>query len=89
MEFLLDFVAQGKQNSICNSQNFAVSYGTQENNRNAAGATASVTEDVTGISASYTVGAASVRFHHAEASNSNFVSQTDDEHTELGVVLAF
>jgi outer membrane protein OmpU len=71
------------------NENFAVSYGTQENNRNAAGGTASVTEDVTGISASYTVGAASVRFHHAEASNSNFVSQTDDEHTELGVVLAF
>jgi outer membrane protein OmpU len=71
------------------NENFAVSYGTQENNRNAAGSTASVTEDVTGISASYTVGAASVRFHRSEASNSNFVSTADDEHTELGVVLAF
>jgi outer membrane protein OmpU len=71
------------------NENFAVSYGIQENNRNAAGATASVTEDVTGISASYTVGAASVRFHRSEASNSNFVSTADDEHTELGVVLAF
>jgi outer membrane protein OmpU len=71
------------------NENFAVSYGTQENNRNAAGGTASVTEDVTGISASYTVGAASVRFHRSEASNSNFVSTADDEHTELGVVLAF
>jgi outer membrane protein OmpU len=71
------------------NENFAVSYGTQENNRNAAGGTASVTEDVTGISASYTVGAASVRFHRSEASNSNFVSTADDEHTELGVVLTF
>ena len=71
------------------NENFAISYGTQENNKNAAGGTAAVTEDVTGFSASYTVGAASVRFHRSEASNANHVSSTDDEHTELGVVLAF
>ena len=71
------------------NENFAVSYGTQENSKNAAGGTAAVTEDVTGFSASYTVGAASVRLHHSEATNAVNVSAASDEHTELGVVLAF
>ena len=71
------------------NENFAISYGTQENSKNAAGGTAAVTEDVTGFSAAYTVGAASVRFHRSEADNSANVSTATDEHTELGVVLAF
>ncbi len=71
------------------NENFALSYGAQENKKNAAGGTAAVTEDVTGISASYTVGAASVRLAHSEADNASHVSTTNDEHTELGIVLAF
>ena len=51
------------------NDNFAISYGEQENEQNAIGATAAVTEDVTGLSAAYTMGAASVRFNHSESSN--------------------
>jgi len=71
------------------NENFAVSYAEQEVEQESIGATIAVTEDVSAISAAYTVGAASVRFHRSEASNANFVSSTDDEHMELGVVLAF
>ena len=51
------------------NDNFAISYGEQENEQNAIGATAAVAEDVTGLSAAYTMGAASVRFNHSESSN--------------------
>jgi len=68
------------------NENFALSYAEQEIEK---GGTTAVTEEVSAISAAYTVGAASVRFHRAEASNANFVKSTDDEHMELGVVLAF
>ena len=71
------------------NENFAISYAEQEVEQEAIGATLAITEDVSAISAAYTVGAASVRFHRSEASNANFVTSTDDEHMELGVVLAF
>ena len=71
------------------NENFAISYGEQENEQEAISATAAVTEEVSGISAAYTVGAASIRFHRSEASNAANVQGTDDEHMELGVVLAF
>jgi hypothetical protein len=71
------------------NENFAISYGEQEVEQAAAGAVVAVTEEVSGISAAYTIGAASVRFHRSESSNDNFVAGTDDEHMELGVVLAF
>jgi outer membrane protein OmpU len=71
------------------NENFAISYGEQENELEAISATAAVTEEVSGISAAYTVGAASIRFHRSEASNAANVAGTDDEHMELGVVLAF
>jgi outer membrane protein OmpU len=69
------------------NENFAISWGQQEVEKDS-GANA-VTEEVTGISAAYTVGAASVRFHRSEANNAAHVKSTDDEHMELGVVLAF
>ena len=68
------------------NENFALSYAEQEIEK---GGTTAVTEEVSAISAAYTVGAASVRFHRAESSNDNFVKSVDDEHMELGVVLAF
>jgi outer membrane protein OmpU len=71
------------------NENFAISYGIQEVEKVALGATAAVTEKVTGISAAYTIGAASIRFHRSEADNAAYVKGTDDEHMELGVVLAF
>jgi len=71
------------------NDNFAISYGKQDNTKNSIGVTAGVTEEATGISAAYTVGAASVRLHHGKASNSKNISGVDDEHTEIGVVLSF
>ena len=71
------------------NDNFAISYGEQENEQNAVGATAAVAEDVTGLSAAYTMGAASVRFNHSESSNDGHVSGTDDETTEISLALSF
>ena len=71
------------------NDNFAISYGEQENEQNAIGATAAVAEDVTGLSAAYTMGAASVRFNHSESSNDNFVATVDDETTEISLALSF
>ena len=71
------------------NENFAISYGEQENEQNAIGATAAVAEDVTGLSAAYTMGAASVRFNHSESSNDNFVASVDDETTEISLALSF
>ena len=71
------------------NDNFAISYGEQENEQEAIGATAAVTEEVTGLSAAYTMGAASVRFNHSESSNDNFVAAVDDETTEISLALSF
>ena len=71
------------------NDNFAISYGEQENEQNAISATAAVAEDVTGLSAAYTMGAASVRFNHSESSNDNFVAGVDDETTEISLALSF
>ena len=71
------------------NENFAISYGEQENEQNAIGAVVAVTEDVTGLSAAYTMGAASVRVNHSESSNDNFVTGTDDETTEISLALSF
>ena len=71
------------------NDNFAISYGEQENEQNAISATAAVTEDVTGLSAAYTMGAASVRFNHSESSNDGHVASVDDETTEISLALSF
>ena len=71
------------------NENFAISYGEQENEQNAIGAAVAVTEDVTGLSAAYTMGAASVRFNHSESSNDNNVASVDDETTEISLALSF
>jgi len=71
------------------NDNFAISYGQQDTTKKAIGATAAVTEEVDGISAAYTVGAASVRLNHSNSSNDGKVTGVDDETTEIGVVLSF
>jgi outer membrane protein OmpU len=71
------------------NDNFAISYGVQDTEKEAISATASVTEDVTGISAAYTVGAASVRLMHNKSSDDNNVVGADDEQTEVSLVLSF
>jgi len=67
----------------------SISYGVQDTEKEAISATASVTEDVTGISAAYTVGAASVRLMHNKSSDDNNVVGADDEQTEVSLVLSF
>jgi len=71
------------------NDNFAISYGVQDTEVEAISATAAVTEEVTGISAAYTSGAASVRVNHSKADNDNGVQGTDDETTEVSLVLSF
>ena len=71
------------------NDNFAISYGVQDTTVEAISATAAVTEEVAGISAAYTSGAASVRVNHSKADNDNGVSGTDDETTEVSLVLSF
>ena len=71
------------------NDNFAVSYGVQDTTVEAISATAAVTEEVTGISAAYTSGAASVRVNHSKADNDNGSSGVDDETTEVSLVLSF
>ena len=71
------------------NDSFAVSYGTQDTEVEAISATAAVTEEVTGISAAYTSGAASVRLNHSKADNDNGSTGVDDETTEVSLVLSF
>ena len=71
------------------NDNFAISYGQQDTTVEAISATAAVTEEVTGISAAYTSGAASVRVNHSTSDNDNGVAGTDDETTEVSLVLSF
>jgi len=75
------------------NDNFAISYGAQDTTKKAlasAGSTvAAVKEEVTGISAAYTVGAASIRFNHSESDNDGKIAGVKDETTEIGVVLSF
>jgi len=71
------------------NDNFAVSYGRQDTTKKSIGATGAITEEVDGISAAYTVGAASVRVNHSTSSNDGTETGKDDETTEIGVVLSF
>ena len=71
------------------NDNFKISYAVQDTVVEAISATAEVTEDVTGISAAYTSGAASVRVNHSKSDNDNGSEGTDDETTEISLVLSF
>ena len=71
------------------NDSFKISYAVQDTEVEAISATAAVTEDVTGISAAYTAGAASVRVNHSKSDNDNGSEGTDDETTEISLVLSF
>ena len=71
------------------NDNFKISYGVQDTEKEAISATAAVTEEVTGISAAYTSGAASVRVNHSKADKDNGVEGVDYETTEISLVLSF
>jgi outer membrane protein OmpU len=71
------------------NDNFAVSYGQQDAELESIAGSTAVTEESTGFSAAYTIGAASIRFNHSESSNDGNVTGTEDETTELGLALSF
>jgi outer membrane protein OmpU len=72
------------------NDNLAISYGVQDTTvKNDGGSSQAVTEDVTGISAAYTMGAASVRLMHNKSSDDNGSTVVSDEQTEVSLVLSF
>ena len=71
------------------NENLAISVGRQDTETNEIGPTGAITEEITGISAAYTIGAASIRFNHSESDNDGGLAAVVMEATELGVVLAF
>ena len=70
------------------NDNISVSVATQDNEYDTPSGV-NITENVDAISASYTVGAASVRMHRADSSNDGGVTGQDVEYMELSLVLAF
>jgi outer membrane protein OmpU len=70
------------------NDNMSISVGTQDNEYDTPSG-ANITESVDAISASYTVGAASIRMHRADSSNDGGVTGKDVEYMELSLVLAF
>ena len=70
------------------NDNLSISVGTQDNkyDRNA---TADTTETVDGLSASYTMGATSIRAHFAESSNDGGVATAKAEYMEISLLLSF
>jgi len=72
------------------NENFAISYGEQTTEKDdVTSTTNNIDEEVTGINASYTMGAASIRFLNSVSDNDGFVSAVEKEHTELSLVLSF
>jgi len=72
------------------NENLAISYNVLDNTFDKTGAAAvDVTEETTGIGASYTMGSASVRLLSAKTDNVGGVQSTNEEVTELSLMLAF
>jgi len=72
------------------NDNFAISYNSMDNETDKTGGGTNVTEETTGIGASYTMGSASVRLLNAETDNkAGNTSNASVEHTEISLLLAF
>lgn len=71
------------------NDNFAISYGMQEKKQTGIGAVVATTEEVDGISAAYTMGAASIRVNHSKSQNDGFEQGVDYETTEVSLALSF
>jgi len=72
------------------NDNFAISYSSMDNETDKTGGGTNVTEETTGIGASYTMGSASVRLLNAETDNVGGDSdKAAVEHTEISLLLAF
>jgi outer membrane protein OmpU len=70
------------------NDNLSVSAGTQDTKYDRSSAT-DTTETVDGISASYTMGATSIRAHFSESSNDAGVDSADAEYMEISLMLSF
>ena len=66
------------------NDNMSISYGSHTNDDNSA-----VDEEITGMSASYTMGSMSFAFHRNSGDNVGNSSGAESEHTEIGVSFAF
>jgi outer membrane protein OmpU len=72
------------------NENLAISYGEQTTDKAAAsGNTNTIDEEVSGISAAYTMGAATIRIVNNVSDNDNFVQDAEEEVTEISLVLSF
>ena len=74
--------------SFAVNDNLSISYGRDDVDVMKTGAT-NVTEESTGVSASYTIGSASIRAHTSKTDNYNGVSTDTKEYTELSLLLSF
>jgi outer membrane protein OmpU len=72
------------------NENFSVSYAEQTAERDSiAGTDTTVDEEVTGIMASYTMGAATIRLSNNVSDNDGFTAAAEQEATEISLVLSF
>ncbi|MDB9768958.1 hypothetical protein OAB38_00420 [bacterium] len=72
------------------NENLAISYNISDNTFDKTGAAAvNVTEETSGVGASYTMGSAAVRILSAKTDNVGGVTGTDEEVTEISLMLAF
>ena len=71
------------------NDNLSLSFGEQETEYDVASSASNVTEEVTALNASYTIGAASIRTTLSESANDAGVLANDVEMMEVSLVLAF
>jgi outer membrane protein OmpU len=72
------------------NENLAISYNVSDNTFDKSGAAAvDVTEETSGVGASYTMGSAAVRIISAKTDNVGGTAGTNEEATEISLVLAF
>jgi len=72
--------------SVSANENFAISYSMMDNKFSTAG---SKTEKTSGLGASYTMGSAAVRMLMSQTDDVGGVENTDQEHVEVSLMLAF
>ena len=71
------------------SDDLTVSYSDFESLKKINNNSADVTMELDSINISYSMGAASIRVQDTDASNANYTTGTDEEHTELNISLSF
>jgi outer membrane protein OmpU len=71
------------------NENFSVSYTDYENTYLKRGSQGDVTQDTTGFNAAYTMGGATLRITDASMDNAGGVTGTNEDRTEVSLLLAF